>query len=93
MPKPDVVRRHRPAPSLLCILLTGCASAGAPDIELAGAYFPAWLICAVLGIIGGVVARILLVITHLAERLPHQLAVCAGLGLIVAVGTWLLFFR
>jgi hypothetical protein len=70
-----------------------CTSPGAPDIELGGAYFPAWLICALIGIAGAVVARVLFVIFQVAELLPYQLTVCTGLGLIVAIGTWMLFFR
>ena len=82
--------------ALLGILLAsvpGCTTAGAPDIEVAGSYFPGWLICGLIGIAGGVLARVVFVATHVAEMVPYQLTVCTGLGLIVAIGTWLLFFR
>jgi len=97
MPSTDV--RSHPSPAAATLLglifasLSGCMSAGAPDVELEGAYFPAWLLCAVVGIVGAALARVIFVVTHVAEQVPYQLAVCTAIGLIVAVGTWLLFFR
>jgi hypothetical protein len=97
MPSPELIsRRSARALALQGVMLAtlpGCTSAGAPDIELLGAYIPAWMICAVVGILGGVLARILFVVTHVAELLPYQLTVCTGIGIMVALGTWLLFFR
>jgi hypothetical protein len=77
----------------LVTLLGGCASAGAPSFVLFGSYFPAWMFCAAVGIMGGVIARTILVARQLTDALPHQLTICAGIGLMVALATWLLFFR
>lgn len=68
-------------------------SLGAPDIELAGAYFPAWLLCTVVGIVGAALARVIFVVTHVTDQVPYQLAVCTAIGFIVAIGSWLVFFR
>lgn len=92
------VRSH-PSPAAAALLglifasLPGCISLGAPDIELAGAYFPAWLLCAVVGIVGAALARVIFVVTHVTDQVPYQLPVCSAIGLIVAVGTWMMFFR
>jgi hypothetical protein len=72
--------------------LSGCAAQGAPSFILFGAYFPAWMFCAVIGIAGALAARITMVATGLSETVPLQLFVCASIGLIVAVSAWLLWF-
>jgi hypothetical protein len=72
--------------------LGGCTAQGAPSFILFGAYFPAWMFCAVIGILGGLAARIAMVATGLSEALPFQLFVCVSIGLIVAVSAWLLWF-
>jgi hypothetical protein len=57
-----------------------------------GAFFPAWLLCAVVAVVGAIVVRILFVATGLASILPFQLFVCSALGLLVGMLTWLLWF-
>lgn len=75
----------------MLVALSGCAS-GAPSLNLFGAFFPGWLACAVLGLIGGGVSRAIMVATGLAQKLPYQLAVNAAIGLIVALLAWILWF-
>lgn len=72
--------------------LGGCAAQGAPSFILFGAYFPAWMVCALIGIVGGIAARITMVATGLSETLPLQLFVCASIGLTIAVSAWPLWF-
>jgi hypothetical protein len=73
-------------------LLGGCAAQGAPSFILFGAYFPAWMFCAVIGIVVALVSRVGMVATGLSDTMPFQLFVCASIGLIVAVSAWLLWF-
>jgi len=68
-------------------LLSGCS--GAPSLAIAGAYFPAWLACAVVGVIPTVIARGLMASTHLTTVIPFQLAVCTAIGVLVALAVWL----
>lgn len=65
---------------------------GAPSYTLFGAFFPAWLFCAVIGIFGAIGARAAMVRSGLAKVLPYQLFVCASIGLIVALLVWLIWF-
>ena len=74
------------APALLLGLLGGCT--GAPALVLAGAYFPAWLVCALLGVAAAVLARVLMLRSGYAQTLPWQLWVCSALGSVVAVVVW-----
>ncbi|ASD81939.1 hypothetical protein [Burkholderia gladioli] len=73
----------------LSLPLAGCVSRGAPAYELFGAYFPLWLLSAVLGVIAAIVAHRVFVATGWAATVPYQLAVCSALGLVVAVIVWL----
>ena len=66
--------------------LTGCG--GAPSVTLAGAYFPAWLLCAIVAVVAAVFIRVLMVATGLARLIPYQLAVCCSAGAIVALILW-----
>lgn len=77
---------------LLTCLLSGCSAAGAPSFELFGAFFPAWLFCGVLGVVGAGAARGLFVMSGLSDRLPYQLFVCTAIGVLVACLVWLLVF-
>ncbi len=78
--------------SCASMTLTGCSAGGAPSFDLFGAFFPAWLLCGVLGIVGAVVARAAFVGTGLANTLPYQLAVCTSIGVITALLVWLVGF-
>ena len=73
---------------LLICLLEGCA--GAPAVSLFGAYFPLWLLSAVIGILGAVVSYHLFVKTGWAEVIPSQLLVNTAIGLVVAEIVWLI---
>ena len=72
--------------------MSGCASPGAPSLILFGAYFPAWILCAVAGVVAAILARVAMVMSGLSNALPLQLLVCIAVGLLVAVAGWLFWF-
>jgi hypothetical protein len=72
--------------------LSGCTNEGAPSYSLFGAFFPAWMFCAVLGIFAAIGARAVFVLTGLSSVLPFQLFVCASIGVCFALLAWLLWF-
>ena len=86
-------RRARPCASppsrLPALPLAGCASRGAPSYVLFGAYFPLWLVSAIVGVIGAIVAHRVFVATGWAATVPYQLAVCTAISFVVAVIVWL----
>ena len=65
---------------------TGCG--GAPAVTIAGAYFPAWLLCAVIAVLVAAFIRAVMVATRLADHVPFQLAVCCSIGAMVALILW-----
>jgi hypothetical protein len=83
--------------SALLIFITlpafaGCSSHGAPSFVLFGAFFPAWMLCAIIGVFGAIAARGIFVASGLDGVLPFQLFVCSSVGLVVATLTWLIWF-
>jgi hypothetical protein len=79
-------------PLLSLLSLCGCSEAGAPSFDLFGAFFPAWLLCAVLGIFVALGARILFAARNLTDVLPFQLPLCTSLGAIFGLLVWLICF-
>jgi hypothetical protein len=83
-------RLTRPVSAMLLLgqafCSTGCG--GAPSVTIAGAYFPAWLLCAVIAVLLAAFIRALMVATRLADYIPYQLAVCCSAGAIVALIVW-----
>jgi hypothetical protein len=75
-----------------CVLLGGCGLSGAPSFSLFGAFFPAWLLCSVFGIVCAMLARAVFIGTGLADILPFQLLVCTSIGLMCGALTWLWAF-
>ena len=65
---------------------TGCD--GAPSVTIAGAYFPAWLLCAIVAVLVAALIRGVMVATGLANHIPYQLAVCCSAGTIFALILW-----
>jgi hypothetical protein len=82
----------RSAILLVASCLAGCSTGGAPSFDLFGAFFPAWLLCGVIGVAGAAIARVAFVGTGLANTLPYQLAVCTAIGVIAAVMVWFVGF-
>jgi hypothetical protein len=50
------------------------------------------MFCGLVGILGAIGARILMVLSGVSEILPFQLFICVAAGLIFATGAWLLWF-
>jgi hypothetical protein len=103
---PDLAARHRywaerwikrrpisaSVLALPLLSLCGCSEAGAPSFDIFGAFFPAWLVCAVLGIFVALGARMFFAARNLTDVLPFQLSVCTSLGAIFALLVWLICF-
>jgi hypothetical protein len=73
-------------------MLTGCSLAAAPSFALFGAYFPAWMLCGLLGIIGAAITRLVLTTPAFSGAVPYQFAVCTSAGVIVALLIWWALF-
>jgi len=77
----------------MALALGGCAVQGAPSYTLFGAYFPAWMFCAAIGLLGAIVARAFFEVSGLAYVLPFQLFVCAAIGVAAGLGAGFFWFE
>ncbi len=79
--------------SLLGLLGLGGCEAGAPSLSLVGSYFPAWIVCSLIGVAVGLATRVVLSATRLAEVAAYPLVVCIAIGAIAGILAWLAFYR
>ena len=78
-------------PFLALVFLTGCR--GIPSINLCGTFFPAWMLCVAIGIIGALVLRRVFVRTDLERHLGPLPLVYFSLWVLLTLTSWLFFFR
>ena len=71
------------------LLLASCSRA--PSFDILGSFFPAWLICLILGIVLTVVARWLLLRLHIEVALP--VLAYPSLTALFTFALWLVFFH
>jgi hypothetical protein len=81
-------RRAIGIPLLAAFALVGCGVRGAPWFSLFGAYFPAWMLCGLIGVLGAVLARVLFVAIGLDAIVRARVLTYGSVGLILALGTW-----
>ena len=81
-----------PLIAVIASALGGCAAQGAPSFALFGAYFPDWILVALIGIFVAAATRSVMVATGLDEILPFQLLTCTSIGVTSAILAWLIWF-
>jgi YtcA family len=69
---------------------TGCSRA--PTFSILGSFFPAWILCGVLGILLAVVVRIVFVRLDFEKELSPLIVVYPCLAAFFTFAIWLLFF-
>ena len=72
------------------LLNTGCSRA--PSFNILGSFFPAWLLCGIVGIALAVVTRLIFLRTDFEKELSPLILVYPCLALFYTFTTWLLFF-
>lgn len=85
----DSYRGRHVCPALLACFLGGCAG-GAPSFVIFGAYFPAWLLSAVMGVIGALCARLIIIMFR--PDTPYTLFVCLSAGILAGSLFWLVLY-
>ena len=63
-----------------------------PTLDLFGSYFPACMLCAVVGILAAVVIRHVLVVAGIDEYVLAPLLTYAGLAVSATLLVWLVWF-
>ena len=63
-----------------------------PSLDLFGSYFPAWMLCAVVGILTAVIIRQVLVVAGIGDYVIAPLLTYAGLAVSATLLVWLVWF-
>jgi hypothetical protein len=77
---------------IACLGLSACSLRGAPSYSIFGAFFPAWLLCAGIGLVGSVVLRGVVIALGLEDVLPSPLLVYTAFAAGVSLWLWLALF-
>jgi YtcA family len=64
----------------------------APTMDLFGSFFPAWMLCAVVGIVGAIIVRQILAVARISDYVVAPLLTYAGLALSATLLSWLIWF-
>jgi YtcA family len=73
-------------------LLGGCSLKGAPSYSIFGAFFPAWLLCAGIGIAGSIGLRSVFIATGLEVEMPFKPLMYCAFAVALTLSIWLLLF-
>jgi hypothetical protein len=73
-------------------LLTGCHSAHSPSVDIIGSYFPAWIICIVIGLVLTIIVRQCLLGFQIDRHLVRAPLVYLCLMVCFTLVVWLMFF-
>jgi hypothetical protein len=80
-----------PAASLL---LAGCRfDAHSPTVDVLGSYFPAWMVCIILGLAATLITRQLLIAARIDLYLRFAALIYTCLFLFFTLAIWLVFFQ
>ncbi len=88
-------RGHAVEPHILvcgCTMLTLGGCTGAPAINVVGSFFPAWMLCSLIGIAGAVCLRGVLVLLGLEQSIPAPLLTHAAVATAATLAVWLIWF-
>ena|SRR5262249_39605180 len=88
------IRRDRPPLVFwrVAIALPVAACSYSPTMDLLGSYFPAWMLCAALGIVAAIIIRQVLAVTGISDYVVAPLLTYAGLAVSATLLAWLLWF-
>lgn len=77
----------------LLLALPGCAGGGrAPNVIVFGSYFPAWIVCGLVGVVCAFGFRAAMTRAGIDEAIPARLLVYISVALICALTIWLFMF-
>ena len=72
------------------LAVSGCSRA--PTLDLLGSYFPAWMLCAVAGMLAAVIIRQILVLVGIHEYVLAPLLTYTAFAVSAALLLWLFWF-
>lgn len=86
--------RALPAVLLPALLSAGCRTGvRSPTIDVLGSYFPAWMVCILLGLAATIIVRQILVGLRLDAHLRPAALVYVCMMVLWTMTAWLVFFN
>ncbi|HEY3855368.1 MAG TPA: YtcA family lipoprotein [Verrucomicrobiae bacterium] len=78
----------------MALMISGCsANDHSPTIDILGSYFPAWIVCFVLGLALTLIARQILIGLKINTHLYPAPLVYISILVLFTLALWLSFFR
>jgi len=74
----------------IALPVAGCNYA--PTVDLLGSYFPAWMLCAALGIVAAIIIRQVLAVAGISDYVVAPLLTYAALAVSATLLAWLVWF-
>jgi hypothetical protein len=75
---------------MISLTVSGCSRA--PTMDLFGSFFPAWMLCAAIGIVAAVATRQILAVAGINDYVVAPLLTYAALAVSATLLAWLLWF-
>jgi len=75
------------------LLAIPCVVACDPILDIDGAFFPAWMLCLIVGIVLAFAAHPVFVRLGIVEYLGPPVLIYPCLALLFTLATWLIFFH
>ena len=76
---------------LLILLLGGCAHS--PTVDVLGSYFPAWMLCIIVGLVSTLIVRLLLIGVGIYVHLRLKPVLFSSTAIFFTLAVWLAFFK
>jgi len=73
------------------LILGGCGHS--PSVDVLGSYFPAWMACIVIGLVGTLIVRLLLIGFGIYTYLRLKSLVLPCMATFFTLSVWLVFFK
>ena len=73
------------------LLMSGCAYS--PTVDVVGSYFPAWMMCIILGLISAIIVRLLLIGFGIYPHLRLKPVIFSCMAVFFTLIIWLGFFK
>jgi len=76
---------------LLILLSGGCAHS--PTVDVVGSYFPAWMMCIIVGLVSTLIVRLLLIGFRIYAHLRLKPLIFSCTAIFFTMVVWLVFFK
>jgi YtcA family len=76
---------------VVCLLCTGCVTA--PEIDVIGSFFPAWMVCLTISIVLASLLRVFLLRRQLEPSIEPVALFYPCVVLLLSCLLWLIFYR